>query len=78
LNAINKIGKKYDLSINVSKTKLMIVSRQLHDNAILYINDQPIERTNKFKYLKYIKYIKKAPHLTISGIAMKKLKQERQ
>jgi len=64
LNAINKIGKEYDLNINMSK--LMIVSHQSHDNAILYINDQPIERTNKFKYL--------APHLTTSGIAMEKLK----
>jgi len=31
--------------------KLMIVSRQPYDNVVLYINDQPIERTNKFKYL---------------------------
>jgi hypothetical protein len=51
LNIINEVGKEYDLSINVSKTKLIIVSRQSYDNAILYINDQPIERTNKFKYL---------------------------
>jgi len=28
----------------------MVISCQLHDNAILY-NDQPNERTSKFKYL---------------------------
>jgi len=31
--------------------KLIIVSRQPHDDAVLYINNQPIKRTNKFKYL---------------------------
>jgi len=50
LNAINEVEKEYDLNIK-SKTKLMIISCQSHDNVILYINDQPIEKTSKFKYL---------------------------
>jgi len=29
----------------------MIMNRQRHDNTILYINDQPIEKTSKCKYL---------------------------
>jgi len=32
LDAINEVGKEYDLNINTSKTKLMIFSR--HDNEI--------------------------------------------
>jgi hypothetical protein len=34
LNAI-KEGKEYGLNINVSKSKLMRIRRQPHDNAIL-------------------------------------------
>jgi len=45
------VRKEYDLNINVSKIKLMIISHQSHDNVILYINDQSIERMSKFKYL---------------------------
>jgi len=44
-------SKRYGLNIIVSKTKLMIVSRQPYDNAILCINNQPIEKISKFKYL---------------------------
>jgi len=33
------------------KSKLIIVSCQLYNDAVLYINNQPIEKTNKFKYL---------------------------
>jgi len=40
--------------INVSKTKLMIVTHQSHDDAVLYINNQLIERMNRFKYLGFI------------------------
>jgi len=35
LNAI-KIGKEYSFNINISKSKLIIVTRQSHDNAIQY------------------------------------------
>lgn len=51
INAINTIGKDFGLDVNISKTKLMIVSRQPHENAHLYIDNMQIERVNKFKYL---------------------------
>lgn len=51
INAINAKGKEFGLNININKTKLMIVSRQPHDNADLYIDNNQIERVNKFKYL---------------------------
>jgi len=35
LNAI-KVGKEYSFNINISKSKLIIVTRQSHDNAIQY------------------------------------------
>jgi hypothetical protein len=46
LDAINE-EKEYGFNINMSK--VVIVNRQPHDDAILYIN--PIERMSKFKYL---------------------------
>jgi len=51
----------------------MLINHQPYDNAIFYVNDQPIKRlikTNKFKYLGSIFVI------TTSEIAMKKLRYE--
>jgi len=41
------------LASMLSKTKLIIVSRQSYENAILYIINQPFDNKfiNKFKYL---------------------------
>jgi len=44
------VGKEYDLNINVSKTKLIVDTM-----TILYINNQPIERTRSGIAMKKLK-----------------------
>lgn len=53
LNNIQKSSDLYGLNINISKTKIMIISRNKvpYINAQLVINNNPIERVTSFKYL---------------------------
>lgn len=48
---VNQIGERYGLEINVKKTKFMIVSPAPHADAKLRINNDLVERVNRFKYL---------------------------
>ena len=51
VNTIKAKEKDFGPNINISKTKLMVAIRQSQNNAELYIDNNQIERMNKFKYL---------------------------
>jgi hypothetical protein len=44
-------GKKYDMKINVKKTKSMLVSRRSGGTLCVKIDDQKVEQVSQFKYL---------------------------
>jgi len=51
---IDKIDDKeqqFGLSINVEKTKIMIISREEKSDANILINSEPVQRVKEFKYL---------------------------
>ncbi|XP_056635919.1 uncharacterized protein LOC130444665 [Diorhabda sublineata] len=51
LNRVNTISENYGLKMNYSKTKFMVISKTSINNVSLSINNQPIERVHRFKYL---------------------------
>ena len=51
LDRVTEVGEQFGLSINITKTKMMIISRQEFNNINLTINGEAIERVAKFKYL---------------------------
>ena len=51
LDAINDVGVKYGLVINVKETEFMVVSREKHLEGALQINGEHIKRVSSFKYL---------------------------
>jgi exonuclease III len=51
VNRIDTIGREWGLSINVEKTKYMVVSRYAQMNIDLKVGDRSIEKVSTFKYL---------------------------
>lgn len=51
---INQVGKQYGLKINVKKTKFMIISSVQHADASLKINNEQVQRVNRFKYFRNV------------------------
>lgn len=52
LNKVNQTSEVYGLSLNVNKTKYMVISKNpIQPGNLLYINNKPIERKSKFTYL---------------------------
>jgi len=53
MNKINLHSKEFGLNINSKKTKFMIISKNPanHSSSSMFIDNDPIERVNKFKYL---------------------------
>ena len=51
LDKITEVSEQFGLSINIAKTKMMIISRKEFHNINLIINGETIERVLKFKYL---------------------------
>lgn len=51
MNRVNEASRKYTLSINISKTKIMTVSKKKTENVQLEIAGEQAERVLHFKYL---------------------------
>ena len=50
-DGLNETAKKYDMKINVKKTKAMVVSREEGREVSLVIDGQKVEHVTSFKYL---------------------------
>ncbi|XKL63710.1 hypothetical protein PGB90_006074 [Kerria lacca] len=51
LNRVNEASKKYGLSININKTKMMVINKGGVENVHLELMGEHIERVSYFKYL---------------------------
>lgn len=51
LDRIKQEGDGLGLNINISKTKFMVISRQEHNDATIYLDGEQVERVKVFKYL---------------------------
>src|SRR5580693_9332110 len=52
MNALATNAKKYDMKINIRKTKTMLVSKSnIGGTVSIVINGQLVEQVNKFQYL---------------------------
>jgi len=51
LNKISEGGLRMGLNINTNKTKMMVFSLTRHENALLYLNGERIERVASIGYL---------------------------
>ena len=51
MDGLNETAKKYDMKINVKKTKTMAVSREEGRVVSLVIDGQKVEHVTSFKYL---------------------------
>lgn len=51
INKIVVISEEYGLSLNISKTKYMLIAKTTQDNRRIYVKNQPIERVKEYKYL---------------------------
>src|SRR5678815_103138 len=51
MNKLNDTAKKFNMKINVKKTKTMVVSRNEGRNVKIKIDDQELEQVSNFKYL---------------------------
>lgn len=51
MNRLEEIAKKYDMKINVKKTKVMVVSKEAGKKINITIDGKMIEQVDKFKYL---------------------------
>jgi len=51
MNRLNETAKRYDMKINVKKTKVMVVSREEGKAVNLTIDGQKVEQVKTFKYL---------------------------
>lgn len=47
---VNKVSEEYGLSFNTKKTKYMIISKTAHNNEQIYVNDQRIEKVDRYRY----------------------------
>ena len=51
IDALNSTAKKYDMKINVKKTKTMVVSKKGGASVNILIDGERVEQVQKFKYL---------------------------
>jgi hypothetical protein len=51
MNRLNEAAKKFDMRINVKKTKTMIVSKKENMKVNIMVDGQSVEQVVKFKYL---------------------------
>src|SRR5580692_8781801 len=51
MNRLNETAKRYDIKINVNKTKVMVVSREEGRSVNLIIDGHKVEHVKTFKYL---------------------------
>src|SRR5580704_12340221 len=51
MNGLTETAKKYDMKINVKKTKAMVVSRDEGRVVNLVVDGQRVEQVTTFKYL---------------------------
>jgi hypothetical protein len=51
MNRLNEAAKKFDMRINVKKTKTMIVSKKENMKVNIIVDGQSVEQVAKFKYL---------------------------
>ena len=51
MDGLNETATKYDMKINVKKTKTMVVSREEGRVVSLVIDEQKVEQFKSFKYL---------------------------
>ena len=51
MNELVSKGKLYDIEVNMSKTKVMVVSRNGDEHANISIDGQRIESVSSYKYL---------------------------
>ena len=51
INKIVRISKEYGLSLNIGKTKYMIITKSTQNNCGVYVKNQPVEREREYKYM---------------------------
>lgn len=51
INRMVTVSEEYGLSLNISKTKYMLITKTTQDNRKIYVKNQPIERVRQYKYL---------------------------
>ncbi len=51
MDSLNETAKKYDMKINIKKTKVMVVSKKEGEVVNIRLEGQRIEQVKKFKYL---------------------------
>lgn len=51
MDNLNGKAAEYDMKINVKKTKVMVVSRNVSVSATIVVDGQPVEQVKQFKYL---------------------------
>ena len=51
IDALNSTAKKYNMKINVKKTKTMVVSKKGGVSVNILIDGERVEQVHKFKYL---------------------------
>src|SRR5580698_2115631 len=51
MNALNNTAKRYDMKINIKKTKVMKISRHGGGVVNILLDGQKVEQVQKFKYL---------------------------
>ena len=51
INKMVTVSEEYGLSLNISKTKYMLITKTTQDIRRIYVKNQPIERVREYKYL---------------------------
>ena len=51
MNRLNDTAKKYDMKINVPKTKVMVLSKKADKFANILVDGKRVEQVSNFKYL---------------------------
>ena len=51
LDVVNEKGRKFNMEMNVQKTKVLVISRDQNTRVNLQLNGQVIEQVKWFKYL---------------------------
>ena len=51
MDSLVKTANDYGMKMNIKKTKIMLVSKNMDGNLSILVNGQEIERVRRFKYL---------------------------
>ena len=54
---LDKVTSEFDMKINVTKTKVMCISRKGNNKLKIYVDGQQVEQVSQFRYLYQFRYL---------------------